>query len=78
MDGNASLKLCSPAATGPFRLSHRVALAPTTRLRSAQDDRPSAMMVEYYKQRAAQGEGDDHRKCPLLIRLPWLCRCTWA
>jgi N-ethylmaleimide reductase len=34
---------------GPYDLSHRVVLAPMTRLRSEPDDSASAMMVEYYR-----------------------------
>lgn len=49
------LKLLSPVNVGPLQLSHRVVLAPMTRLRSAPDDSPSAMMVDYYRQRASAG-----------------------
>ncbi|CAD6538893.1 hypothetical protein LMG28727_03582 [Paraburkholderia kirstenboschensis] len=49
------LKLFSSTRIGPLQLSHRVVHAPMTRLRSAADDSPSAMMVEYYRQRASQG-----------------------
>ncbi|TDV05526.1 alkene reductase [Paraburkholderia caballeronis] len=49
------MKLFSPVAVGPFRLSHRVVHAPMTRLRSDAGDSPGAMMVEYYRQRASQG-----------------------
>ncbi|WP_322015203.1 alkene reductase [Paraburkholderia sp. J12] len=49
------LKLFSPVNVGPLSLSHRVVLAPMTRLRSEADDSPSAMMVEYYRQRASEG-----------------------
>jgi len=45
----------SPVAIGPYTLSHRVVHAPMTRLRSDPDDTPSAMMVEYYCQRASPG-----------------------
>jgi N-ethylmaleimide reductase len=48
-------KLFSPAQAGALSLSHRVVHAPTTRLRADQDDTPSAMMVEYYGQRASAG-----------------------
>lgn len=48
-------KLLSPVQVGPLSLSHRVVLAPMTRLRSDSDDSPSAMMVEYYRQRASEG-----------------------
>jgi N-ethylmaleimide reductase len=49
------LKLLLPVNVGPLSLSHRVVLAPMTRLRSEADDSPSAMMVEYYRQRASAG-----------------------
>ncbi|MGF6779203.1 alkene reductase [Paraburkholderia sp. GAS334] len=52
---NQHLKLLSPFNVGPLNLSHRVVLAPMTRLRSDPDDSPSAMMVEYYRQRASKG-----------------------
>jgi N-ethylmaleimide reductase len=48
-------KLFSPVRLGALSLSHRVVHAPTTRLRAAPDDSPSAMMVEYYAQRASMG-----------------------
>jgi N-ethylmaleimide reductase len=41
---------------GATHLSHRVVMAPLTRLRSDQDgDVPNAMMLEYYSQRASKG-----------------------
>jgi len=49
------MKLFSPQQLGPYTLEHRVVHAPTTRLRSDPDDSPSAMMVEYYRQRASKG-----------------------
>ncbi|PQV49296.1 alkene reductase [Paraburkholderia sp. BL21I4N1] len=55
MNASSELKLLSPAKVGPISLSHRVVLAPMTRLRAAADDSPSAMMVEYYRQRASAG-----------------------
>jgi N-ethylmaleimide reductase len=48
-------KLFSPTTAGRLQLSHRVVHAPMTRLRSDPDDSPSAMMVEYYRQRASRG-----------------------
>ena len=47
--------LFSPLSVGPFTLSHRVVHAPTTRLRADPDESPSAMMVDYYGQRASEG-----------------------
>jgi N-ethylmaleimide reductase len=40
---------------GAIKLAHRVIHAPTTRLRADVDESPSAMMVEYYRQRASEG-----------------------
>ncbi|WP_176060184.1 alkene reductase [Paraburkholderia sp. BCC1876] len=49
-------KLFSPITVGPFVLSHRVVLAPMTRLRTIQPcDIPSPMMAEFYGQRASNG-----------------------
>jgi N-ethylmaleimide reductase len=49
-------KLLEPIAIGPFRLDHRVVMAPLTRMRSEQPgDIPGDLMVEYYRQRASKG-----------------------
>lgn len=49
-------KLYTPAKLGRYTLSHRVALAPMTRLRTIQPgDIPSSMMAEFYGQRASRG-----------------------
>ena len=48
-------ELFKPLDLGAIRLSHRVIHTPTTRLRAEADDSPSAMMVEYYRQRASAG-----------------------
>ena len=48
-------KLFTSIHIGPLKLSHRIVHAPMTRLRSDSDDSPSAMMVDYYRQRASQG-----------------------
>jgi N-ethylmaleimide reductase len=48
-------KLFTPVETGPYRLSHRVVMAPLTRMRSDPGDIPSDLMIEYYTQRASQG-----------------------
>ena len=53
--GEEGSKLFSPVRVGPYDLSHRVVLAPMTRLRSEPDLSPSAMMVDYYRQRASEG-----------------------
>lgn len=48
-------KLFTPTQVGPYRLSHRVAMAPLTRMRSEPGDIPGDLMVEYYTQRASNG-----------------------
>jgi len=49
-------KLYQPIQLGAIRLDHRIVQAPLTRLRSDQPgDVPSAMMVNYYGQRASKG-----------------------
>jgi N-ethylmaleimide reductase len=49
-------KLFTPIKLGPLRLSHRIVMAPLTRLRSEEPgDVPSDMMREYYCQRASRG-----------------------
>lgn len=55
MDGGINRGLFAPLELGGLQLSHRVVHAPMTRLRSEPDDTPSAMMVDYYRQRASQG-----------------------
>lgn len=47
--------LFTPTRIGPYTLSHRVALAPLTRMRSTANDVPGSLMVEYYSQRASEG-----------------------
>lgn len=49
------LHLFAPFQLGAIELSHRVVHAPTTRLRAQEDHSPSAMMIDYYRQRASQG-----------------------
>ena len=53
--GAETTRLFSPVSIGQIALSHRVVHAPTTRLRADPDDSPSAMMVDYYAQRASKG-----------------------
>jgi N-ethylmaleimide reductase len=48
-------KLHSPVQIGPYTLSHRVAFAPCTRLRSSEGDLPNDLMADYYAQRASLG-----------------------
>src|ERR1700674_319782 len=49
-------KLFSPLTVGPYRLNHRVVMAPLTRMR-AQEGTVSAhaLNVEHYRQRASDG-----------------------
>lgn len=47
--------LFSSVSLGKIELSHRVVHAPTTRLRAEADESPSAMMFDYYVQRASPG-----------------------
>jgi N-ethylmaleimide reductase len=48
--------LFSPLKVGPYELSHRVVMAPLTRMRAGQaDNSPHALNVEYYAQRATKG-----------------------
>jgi N-ethylmaleimide reductase len=48
--------LFTPKKVGAYTLSHRVVLAPMTRLRTIQPgDIPSPMMADFYGQRASQG-----------------------
>jgi N-ethylmaleimide reductase len=48
-------KLFTPTQIGPYKLSHRVVMAPLTRMRSYPGDIPSDLMIEYYTQRASKG-----------------------
>jgi N-ethylmaleimide reductase len=48
-------KLISPVKIGSLALSHRVVMAPLTRMRSGPGDVPGDLMVEYYGQRASDG-----------------------
>lgn len=48
-------KLFQPVWVGPYQLSHRVVMAPLTRMRSERGDVPGDLMVEYYRQRASAG-----------------------
>jgi N-ethylmaleimide reductase len=48
-------KLFTPFRAGALSLGHRVVMAPLTRMRSDAGDRPSALMREYYAQRASEG-----------------------
>ena len=57
MSSSAAPALFRSIRVGDMNLSHRVALAPCTRLRSDSTHVPSDLYVEYYKQRAVGGAG---------------------
>ena len=61
-------KLFSTTEVGPYRLSHRVVMAPLTRMRSDPGDIPSDLMVEYYTQRASHGGLIVSEATPVSIR----------
>ena len=61
-------KLFSTTKVGPYRLSHRVVMAPLTRMRSDPGDIPSDLMVEYYTQRASDGGLIFSEATPVSIR----------
>jgi N-ethylmaleimide reductase len=48
-------KLHSLVKVGPFEFSHRVVLAPLTRMRAEEGARPGPLMAEYYAQRTSKG-----------------------
>jgi N-ethylmaleimide reductase len=48
-------KLFSSVQVGPYAVSHRVVMAPLTRMRSDVGDVPGNLMVSYYHQRATKG-----------------------
>src|SRR5246500_483775 len=48
-------KLFTSAQIGPYTLSHRVVMAPLTRMRSEPGNIPGDLMVAYYSQRASEG-----------------------
>src|SRR6201997_4202968 len=60
--------LFSPAELGPYQLSHRVVMAPLTRMRSDPGDIPSDLMVKYYAQRASRGGLIISEATPVSIR----------
>jgi N-ethylmaleimide reductase len=47
--------LFTPFQLGPYQLTHRVVMAPLTRMRTASDFVPNDLLVEHYGQRATQG-----------------------
>jgi N-ethylmaleimide reductase len=48
-------KLHSAVKVGPYEFSHRVVLAPLTRMRAEEGAKPGPLMAEYYAQRASKG-----------------------
>jgi N-ethylmaleimide reductase len=60
--------LFSPIKLGPYELSHRVVMAPLTRMRSEPGDIPGDLMVAYYAQRASQGGLIISEATPVSIR----------
>jgi N-ethylmaleimide reductase len=48
-------KLHSPVKVGPYEFSHRVVLAPLTRMRAEEGAKPGPLMAEYYAQRTSEG-----------------------
>lgn len=48
-------KLHSSVKVGPYEFSHRVVLAPLTRMRAEESARPGPLMAEYYAQRTSKG-----------------------
>jgi N-ethylmaleimide reductase len=61
-------KLFSSTKIGPYQLSHRVVMAPLTRMRSDPGDIPSDLMIEYYSQRASKGGLIVSEATPVSIR----------
>jgi N-ethylmaleimide reductase len=61
-------KLFSTTEVGPYWLSHRVVMAPLTRMRSDPGDIPSDLMVQYYSQRASDGGLIISEATPVSIR----------
>ncbi len=47
--------LFNPVKLGPLELSNRIVMAPMTRCRAGEGDAPTALMAEYYAQRASAG-----------------------
>ncbi len=47
--------LLSPVKLGQYKLSHRVVMAPLTRMRAAEGNVPNEHAAEYYSQRATPG-----------------------
>jgi N-ethylmaleimide reductase len=52
---SAASRLFTPTRLGALKLRNRIVMAPMTRDRAGLDDRPTALMAEYYRQRASAG-----------------------
>ncbi len=52
---NTNMDLFEPVRMGPYRLSNRIVMAPLTRSRAQSDGVATALMAEYYAQRASAG-----------------------
>jgi len=51
----AASRLFTPTLLGALKLRNRIVMALMTRDRAGLDDRPTALMAEYYRQRASAG-----------------------
>jgi N-ethylmaleimide reductase len=54
-------KLHSAVKVGPYEFSHRVVLAPLTRMRAEEGAKPGPLMAGYYAQRTSKGGFADQR-----------------
>jgi len=52
---SAASRLFTPTLLGALKLRNRIVMAPMTRDRAGLDDRPTALMAEYYRQCASAG-----------------------
>ncbi|MFJ3486008.1 alkene reductase [Pseudomonas sp. NPDC090202] len=54
-DPRSQSPLFTPLQVGPYQLRNRIVKSPMSRMRAAADDMPTALMAEYYGQRAGAG-----------------------
>lgn len=54
-DGQSQGPLFEPMQVGPYLLRNRIVKSPMSRMRARPDDTPTALMAEYYSQRASAG-----------------------
>ncbi|HEY6900919.1 MAG TPA: alkene reductase, partial [Puia sp.] len=54
-EGTARPGLFTPVQMGPYRLQHRIVMAPLTRMRTVNAFIPNDWMVDYYTQRTTPG-----------------------